>query len=65
MVLGPLLSNSRQRVGAFLNANVSNKTRNAGTACVLECVLKTLACLGLRVGRSKFSNRALAEAFSG
>ena len=26
---------------------------NAGTACVSECVLKTLACLGLRVGPSK------------
>ena len=26
---------------------------NAGTACVLECVLKTLACRGLRVGPSK------------
>ena len=26
---------------------------NAGTACVLECVLKTLACQGLRVGPSK------------
>ena len=27
---------------------------NAGTACVSECVLKTLACRGLRVGPSKF-----------
>ena len=27
---------------------------NAVTACVLECVLKTLACRGLRVGPSKF-----------
>ena len=26
---------------------------NAGTACVSECVLKTLACRGLRVGPSK------------
>ena len=25
---------------------------NAGTACVSECVLKTLACWGLRVGPS-------------
>ena len=28
---------------------------NAGTACVSECVLKTLAYWGLRVGPSKFS----------
>ena len=27
---------------------------NAGTACVSECVLKTLACRGLHVGPSKF-----------
>ena len=27
--------------------------RNAGTACVSECVLITLACRGLRVGPSK------------
>ena len=27
---------------------------NAGTACVSECVLKTLACRGLRVDPSKF-----------
>ena len=26
---------------------------NAGTACVSECVLKTLACRGLRVDPSK------------
>ena len=26
---------------------------NAGTACASECVLKTLACRGLRVGPSK------------
>ena len=26
---------------------------NAGTACVSECVLKTLACRGLRVGPTK------------
>ena len=29
---------------------------NAGTACVLECVLKTLACWGLRVGPSKLGS---------
>ena len=29
---------------------------NAGTACVSECVLKTLACRGLRVGPSKSMN---------
>ena len=28
---------------------------NAGTACVSECVLKTLACRGLRVGPSILS----------
>ena len=28
---------------------------NAGTACVSECVLKTLACRGLRVGPSKIT----------
>ena len=28
---------------------------NAGTACVSECVLKTIACRGLRVGPSKVS----------
>ena len=28
---------------------------NAGTTCVSECVLKTLACRGLSVGPSKFS----------
>ena len=28
---------------------------NAGTACVSECVLKTLACRGLLVGPSKFA----------
>ena len=27
--------------------------RNAGTACVSVCVLKMLACRGLRVGPSK------------
>ena len=26
---------------------------NAGTACVSECVLKTLACRGVRVGPSE------------
>ena len=26
---------------------------NAGTVCVSDCVLKTLACRGLRVGPSK------------
>ena len=31
---------------------------NAGTACVSECVLKTLACRGLRVGPSKCPSRA-------
>ena len=43
------------------NASVSKKACkhnriqwNAGTACVSECVLKTLACRALRVGPSKF-----------
>ena len=59
MVFGPLLSNGRQRVGAFKNARVEKMLLNirihwnAGTACVSECVLKTLACRGLRVGPSK------------
>ena len=50
----------RQHVGAFLNARVEKMPLNiriqwnAGTACVPECVLKTLACWGLRVGPSKF-----------
>ena len=34
---------------------------NAGTACVSECVLKMLACRGLRVGPSKFSARDLND----
>ena len=43
----------------FKNARVENvplnirKQWNAGTACVSERVLKTLACRGLRVGPSK------------
>ena len=44
----------------FKNASVSKSAFkhdrilwNAGTACVSECVLKTLACRGLRVGPSK------------
>ena len=56
MVFGPLLSNGRQRVGASKNARVEEMPLNiriqwnAGTARVSECVLKTLACRGLRVG---------------
>ena len=59
---GPLLSNGRQRVGAFLKKDVEKKRLNiriqwnAGTACVSECVLKTLACRGLRVGPSKLQS---------
>ena len=30
---------------------------NAGTACVSECVLKTLACRGLRVGPSQVMSK--------
>ena len=45
----------------FKNASVSKKMPlniriqwKAGNACVSECVLKTLACRGLRVGPSKY-----------
>ena len=38
---------------------------NAGTACVSECVLKTLACRGLRVGPSKRRARNSVTAASG
>ena len=31
---------------------------NAGTACMSECVLKTLACRGLLVGPSKVKGRS-------
>ena len=62
MAIGPLLSNGRQRVGAFKNASVPKNAFkhiriqwNAGTACVSECVLKALACRGLHVGPSKVS----------
>ena len=34
---------------------------NAGTACVSECMLKTLACRGLRVGPSKFGTGLLSK----
>ena len=34
---------------------------NAGTACVSECVLKTLACRGLRVGPSKAGTACVPE----
>ena len=62
MVFGPFLSNGRQRVGAFKNAHVEKVPLNiriqwnAGTASVSECMLKTLACRGLRVGPSKPSS---------
>ena len=32
---------------------------NAGTACVSECVLKTLACRGLRIGPSNLRSGGL------
>ena len=54
------LSIGRQRVGVFKNVHVEKMALNirmqwiAGIACVSECVLKTLACQGLRVGPSKF-----------
>ena len=38
---------------------------NAGTACVSECVLKTLACRGLRVGPSKVSELLVAMTLQG
>ena len=53
------LSIGRQCVGAFFNTRVEKIPLNmciqwnAGTACVSECVLKALACRGLRVGPSK------------
>ena len=59
---GPLVSNGRQRVGAFKKKKLACRRYtfkhkriqwNAGTACVSECVLKALACRGLRVGPSK------------
>ena len=34
---------------------------NAGTTCVSECVLKTLACRGLRVGPSKLHTCSLTD----
>ena len=52
------LSIGRQSV-PFNNARVEKMPLNiriqwnAGTACVSECVLKTLACRGLCVGPSK------------
>ena len=57
MVFGPLLSNGSVSVH-FKNARVEKMPLNiciqwsAGTACVSECVLKTLACRGLRVDPS-------------
>ena len=50
----PLFSNGGQRVGAFEKVPLNIRMQwNAGTACVSACVLKTLACPGLRVGPSK------------
>ena len=56
------LSIGRQPVGAFSKRQRVKKMSlniriqwNAGTACVSECVLKTLACRGLRVGPSKMT----------
>ena len=46
----------------FKNARVEKMRLNiriqwsAGTTCVSDCVLKTLACRGLRVGPSKARN---------
>ena len=44
------------RKNAFKNIRIQ---WNAGTACVSRCVLKTLACRGLRVGPSKPRNGAI------
>ena len=69
MVFGLLLSNGRQRVGAFKkracpkNAFKHNRIQwNAGTACVSECVLKRCGVSGLRVGPSKAITHASASA---
>ena len=51
----------------FKNARVRNLPLNiriqgnAGTACVSECVLKTLVCRGLRVGPSKLERPIFRE----
>ena len=56
MVFGPMVDSVSVR---FKNARVEKVPLNiriqwnAGTACVSGCVLKTLACRGLRVGPSK------------
>ena len=54
------LSIGRPRVGVFEKRACVEKMPlnirvqwNAGTACVSQCVLKTLACRGLRAGPSK------------
>ena len=54
------------------NASVSKKLPlnicrqwNAGTPFVSECVLKTLACRGLRVGPSKFRTFFFLFSFRG
>ena len=57
------LSIGKLRVGAFENARDEKMPLNirmqwnAGTTCVSERVLKTLACRGLRVGPSKLSEQ--------
>ena len=38
---------------------------HAGTACVSECVLKTLGCRGLRVGPSKIPRQNAKITFQG
>ena len=60
---GPLLSNVRQPVGAFKKRTCQKMLLNipmqcnAGTACVSECVLKTLLCRGLRVRPSNVGSQ--------
>ena len=57
----------------FKSAHVEKKKKplnirtqwNAGTACVSECVLKTLACRGLRVGPSKDIHMVLRTSSTG
>ena len=58
MVFGPVLSNGRQRVGEKRARRKSAFQHSYTEECgdrVSECMLKTLACRGLRVGPSKGS----------
>ena len=71
MIFGPLFEAMVDSMSVrFKNARAEKMPLNiriqwnAGTACGSECVLKTLACPGLRVGPSKFmgnSTRVISE----